>query len=768
MSKAIQLINDYLDHEIATIPCRKTKEKDGSWTGKKAAVQRWSDYCHRLPTEEEVEQWSSHQNIWGLGIVTGEASNICCVDVDYNDEEMQKKIDKVLPYTPCRIAGKRGYKYLYRLYDVPQSFTPPMKWKERIGEKKSGIDILRGNAYICIPPGLHSEVEGISHYYEWVDHDLLNIGKEALPILEEEHVEAIRLTIKNLPVERELPKGTVEHEEDRGRWQHITGQASKLIADKTPIEEAISQLVKFDEDNFPHNPYFLDKSKGCMTPSPIVNATKFYGDMLSMANRGKADEVPPLKIEMAKTEGGWGEVQDFQAGDLPEFDTSLIPEILRDTVLTASDATGVSPQMFYFYFLGTLSACCGNRIMAQPYQKNREYVESANLYTLLVAKSGERKTQVSKIAKGPLVKLNIALSKASKEKRMEADIINNGLEKKINLLKNEYADTVAQGQPDLEIVEQIRDTEKQFVQVGDASVYEQQTTAEKLYQIAEANQTGIFVEINEWGATYDKLLQREMQNYRQFVMDAWDGTTPFKYATKRNGQVYIDKLCLSIGASCQEDVLQNIMSRVVQYQRENDGLIQRFMIISGGDKSFDVIDSVFKLPESINEIYYRLYYREAQDERLLFSMEATEEWMKYQKAIREKQKDLSSVGQSFLSKQVGLVVRMSSLLAQIQGHKIITGELYAQAEKIMDWVESSSMKYVNHGDNWQEEELIKMLRMRAIDNDTSIRDLYRLNQRFFGKGLDTALVVLEKLHKRNIIKVYRDGKSNKIRINPNL
>ena len=190
-------VKEYLSLGISAIPCRKTQNKDGSISGKVSAVKEWSKYCKELPESDEVERWERLGNLAGLAIVLGEASNLCCIDVDYTDKEMQEKADKLIPYTPCKIKGARGYKYLYSLTEFPQSFTPPPKWKEKIGPGEK-IDILWGNSYICIPPGIHSITDNVPIYYEWMGIPLSTVGINQLPVLGRAQVEALHLGLSGV------------------------------------------------------------------------------------------------------------------------------------------------------------------------------------------------------------------------------------------------------------------------------------------------------------------------------------------------------------------------------------------------------------------------------------------------------------------------------------------------------------------------------------------------------------------------------------------
>jgi len=131
----VELFHTYRRLGISTIPCARVWDPDNKeYTGKRTVAKNWSMLCDELPEEEQIDSWKDLTNIWGIAAVTGIASNLCCIDVDTEDVDLQKRIMQVVPYTPVWVNGngKRMGKFIYRLTDNPASYRQPAQTKIKI------------------------------------------------------------------------------------------------------------------------------------------------------------------------------------------------------------------------------------------------------------------------------------------------------------------------------------------------------------------------------------------------------------------------------------------------------------------------------------------------------------------------------------------------------------------------------------------------------------------------------------------------------------
>lgn len=96
----------------------------------------------------------------------------------------------------------------------------------------------------------------------------------------------------------------------------------------------------------------------------------------------------------------WPELPDGEQG-LPEFPTNALPDELRALVRGLAKAQQVSEAMVAAFALGVASAALVGRAVVQP---KKSHLEAIQLYILCMGKSGERKSGVLRVLKGPLEK----------------------------------------------------------------------------------------------------------------------------------------------------------------------------------------------------------------------------------------------------------------------------------------------------------------------------------------------------------------------------
>lgn len=669
----------------------------------------------------------------GIWLQLGNAGNLCCINIKENIDT------SAIPFSPCVIAGATEMR-IFRINEMPAQGA------DRENIEREAIDIIF-SGQIPLPP---------SNGTEWGEMDLKLVGKEGLPVLSIHDIKA--LTGANMA--SNMPKKP-RIEEESQKFTAISDLANKLIEAKIPVETAVSRLLAFDDQNFTANSFFLD-AKRCQTNNKTVNAFHFYGNMLAIANKVKSVHVPPLKVSANAPVSAWGEIKG-STRVLPELPLDLVPEKIRQITVQASEATGVPRQMFLFSILGNLSACFGNKRQCQPYQNNQGYLESANLYVMLVAQSGQRKTQVSKISKGPLLKLNQTLRETSKERQRQVKITNERIKREVERLQQDLRD-MEDPEDIAKIEKEIEEKIKSKKDFKSLSIYEQEATVEKLYNIAEANSHGLAIEGTEWGAMFKRLKRREMQGHRNFLMNGWDGNGTFSYKTKHQGEVYIEQLCLSYLAGCQNSVLYDILTGLMNGE-DDDGLMQRFLLVASAPFTPSFEDLHFQIPESFNELFRDAYYRDARAEHYLFSDAATEAWQAYQEELHTRiVKEIPALS-SYLSKQIGSVVRIASLLGQMNREETVSLETYQNAEGLINWIEESTRYCFDMGNAKEDEAIINQMREGGIEDETTMRAFAR---DYAPRDRAKANNLITRLEKRNIVRCFKDGKSTKIKINPNL
>ncbi len=108
---------------------------------------KWSEYMHRLPTEEELGRWAIEYPDSGVGLVCGEVSGIVGLDIDSDEEEAF--IMRFIPNAE-NMRAKRGSKgrTIFFKYNGEASKS----WKK---EGKVVCELLSDKRKTTIPPSIH-------------------------------------------------------------------------------------------------------------------------------------------------------------------------------------------------------------------------------------------------------------------------------------------------------------------------------------------------------------------------------------------------------------------------------------------------------------------------------------------------------------------------------------------------------------------------------------------------------------------------------------
>jgi len=137
------------------------------------AGSNWAQvYCNRLATEAERDTWLAYPDA-NVGICLGPASGIMALDFDNDVNGMQARIIDMIPDSPVKKRGAKGFTAMYRFS----------------GEASKGLsvdgvrvlDVLASGKQTVLPPSLHPDN---GRPYEWITPATLeDTPPEALPTI---------------------------------------------------------------------------------------------------------------------------------------------------------------------------------------------------------------------------------------------------------------------------------------------------------------------------------------------------------------------------------------------------------------------------------------------------------------------------------------------------------------------------------------------------------------------------------------------------------
>lgn len=175
-----------VDRGLSVIPIIPGGKAPGEFVnGAWKKMDGWNVYANRLPSTVEVQYWSTLPGA-GVGLVCGPISGIIGLDFDYDIDGLHEVIRRMIPDSPVKKVGAKGYTAFYR-YNGERS----RQWKR---EKQVVIEIISANGVpdengemswhpkqTVLPPTLHPDT---GEEYRWITRDtLLTINPLTLPLL---------------------------------------------------------------------------------------------------------------------------------------------------------------------------------------------------------------------------------------------------------------------------------------------------------------------------------------------------------------------------------------------------------------------------------------------------------------------------------------------------------------------------------------------------------------------------------------------------------
>lgn len=367
-----QWADNYVAKGLSLIP-----DKAGS---KKPAIMGYTDYCHRLPTKEEVANWSSIPDT-SIALATGVASGVIALDIDETREDILKILLPLLPTSPVTKVGAKGETRFFKyMGEESQSL---------VFNGEMVMEILSNNKKTTLPPSTHPS--GV--LYKWVGSDLLSVPQKNLPVLPPAlfaHVESkLRLSFPDLV-------STGQARMESGRNNNLSSMCGKLIQEQMPLDAAVRALIEYDvANNKP--PLFSDPEEQRHT-EPVSNALKFFSNHLESVNtrryrEGKTYEAPRIDITPPGKTVAVEKPKNPSSHTLPHALGAIAT--IQQNILDNSWVK--QPALSFGATLVLLSTLVSRKVLFAGI--------SPNLYILNVAPSGAGKDQPQQMIKKYLINI---------------------------------------------------------------------------------------------------------------------------------------------------------------------------------------------------------------------------------------------------------------------------------------------------------------------------------------------------------------------------
>lgn len=269
-----------------------------------------------------------------------------------------------------------------------------------------------------------------------------------------------------------------------------------------------------------------------------------------------AQEPPPAEYERPEDDG-WGAPLDLwtETPVLP-MNVACLPSPLHDFVLEQSELIGTDPTVIGMACLITCASMIDDRYRVQPKEHDTSWTEPARLWTAIVGEPSAKKSPGMISALRPLRKIDARMAEHHQSNMEEYDEA-----------MNEYAKTTKK---DRGALPKKPPCPRTIVS---------NTTVEALSEILKDNAQGVlcvYDELSGWFGSMDIYSKGGGGKDRAMWLEAYNGG-PQRIDRIQRGQLYIPNWSACILGGIQPDAFRTVASRM-----DNDGLLQRFMIVLAG------------------------------------------------------------------------------------------------------------------------------------------------------------------------------------------
>jgi hypothetical protein len=239
----------------------------------------WSNYCEALMDPNTAREFCGKNN--NIGLCLGPASDLCAVDIDTDDPELIRKIERLLPQSPLRKKGAKGYTVFFKYNGMAS--------KSVKDDKGNGLDFLSNGRQTVLPPSIHPS--GIE--YQWLTGTtLLDVAKKDVPELPISAVEQILALFKVMPKEKPqapLPHHTdaeyseaqaalacLDADESYDQWVRVGLSLQAGFGDEKGFELFNEWSAKGSQNKYDGIEKCYKKYKSLQYPEEITSGTLFY------------------------------------------------------------------------------------------------------------------------------------------------------------------------------------------------------------------------------------------------------------------------------------------------------------------------------------------------------------------------------------------------------------------------------------------------------------------------------------------------------------
>lgn len=127
---------------------------------KKPVITAWQTFQSKMPNEAERTSWKAWHKDGNIGLPLGPQSGLVAIDVDTDDPKVLGILEKILPPSPWRRIGQKGFVLIYK-YDGQPIIR--IKYRDENGKQQSLVEMLGAGSQIVLPPSIHPKTKQPYH-----------------------------------------------------------------------------------------------------------------------------------------------------------------------------------------------------------------------------------------------------------------------------------------------------------------------------------------------------------------------------------------------------------------------------------------------------------------------------------------------------------------------------------------------------------------------------------------------------------------------------
>lgn len=496
---------------------------------------------------ETIRKWFADGR-FNLGIATGEVSGIFAFDQDDRDgghlsvQDLEEKHGS-LPTTLTQRTGN-GKHLLFKM-------PPGVDVRNSQKALAPGIDIRGTGGYIVAAPSMHES----GRQYEFIessgfDRSMIADAPDWLIDLIAQKPKPKAMQVSN---NDSLTHGNTFHIPDRiadgeGREGFLLQYAGHLRS-RQVVQDVIEQiLLDFNQQRI----------------DPPLDEKVVLDRARRFANQSTESKGQQPNPSSAIESGEWPMHEEIvdTLPPVPSFPLALLPKSIASYAIDIAERMSCPVEFAAVGLLTTLASAIGGQVHIKP-EEFGTWIVPGGIWAMTVSPPSSIKTPPLSEALRPLRNLDREAAEqhrlAMQQYEIDKGIYDKGIKSAIQAGNNNPG-----------LIEPAKPGMKRYI-VND-------TTYEKLIEIAQANQEGVLVFRDELMGWFHSLSKENQKEARGLYLTAWAGTE--SYATDRIGRGHIraDRINLSLLGTIQPNVVRQIVYDAVSGGGGDDGLIARFQL----------------------------------------------------------------------------------------------------------------------------------------------------------------------------------------------